>query len=129
MILFGLTSQLAITLAPVRTWALLTGAISTEVAATLSLRAFQDHPAWIGVVVPGYFASFVLLTLVLRAGMPIGVAYGIWGAAGTALTAALAAVVFDDPFTLPVIVGIGFIIIGVLLVEFGSHRPDSKARQ
>lgn len=112
-----------------RKWALLTGAISTEVAATLSLRAFQDNAAWLGVVVPGYFASFVLLTFLLRAGMPVGVAYGIWGASGTALTAALAAVVFDDPFTMPVIVGIGFIIIGVLLVELGSHRPQSGARR
>ena len=110
-----------------RKWALLAGAISTEVAATLSLRAFQDHPAWLGVVVPGYVASFVFLTYVLRAGVPIGVTYGIWGAAGTALTACLAAVIFDDPFTLPVIVGIGFIIVGVLLVEFGSQRAQAAA--
>ena len=43
--------------------------------------------------------AFVMLTRVLRAGMPVGVAYGIWGAMGTALTAAIAAVIFDDPFT------------------------------
>lgn len=67
----------------------------------------------------------MLLTLVLRTGMPIGVAYGIWGAAGTALTAGLAAVVFDDPFTAAIIVGIVLIITGVLLVEFGSHREGS----
>ncbi|AQA05288.1 QacE family quaternary ammonium compound efflux SMR transporter [Mycobacterium sp. MS1601] len=104
-----------------RKWVLLTGAISTEVVATLSLRAFQDNPVWLAVVIPGYVASFVFLTFVLRAGMPIGVAYGIWAATGTALTAGLAAVIFDDPFTWPVIAGIGLIIIGVLLVEFGSH--------
>lgn len=115
-------------MAPVRKWTLLAGAISTEVVATLSLRAFQDNPVWLGVVIPGYLASFVFLTFVLREGMPIGVAYGIWGASGTALTAALAAVVFDDPFTMPVIVGIGLIIIGVLLVEFGSHRAESGAQ-
>jgi len=112
-------------LAPVRKWALLAGAITTEVAATLSLRAFQDNPAWLAVVVPGYVASFVFLTYVLRAGMPIGVTYGIWGATGTAVTACLAAVIFDDPFTSPVIVGIGFIIVGVLLVEFGRQRAQS----
>lgn len=106
-------------------WALLSGAILTEVAATLSLRAFQDNPAWLGLVIPGYITSFVFLAMVLRIGMPIGVAYGIWGAAGTALTATLATLIFDDPFTLPVIVGIGFIIVGVLLVEFGSHRAGS----
>jgi small multidrug resistance pump len=106
----------------VRKWALLAGAISTEVAATLSLRASQDHSAWLVVVVSGYIASFFLLTMVLRAGVPVGVAYGIWGALGTAVTAVLAAVFFGDPFTWPIVAGIGLIIAGVLLVEFGSHR-------
>jgi small multidrug resistance pump len=115
-------------LASVLKWAYLAAAICTEVAATLSLRAFQDNAAWLGVVVPGYLTSFVLLSLVLRHGMPVGVAYGIWGAAGTALTAVLAAIVFDDPFTIAIMVGIGFIIIGVLLVELGSHRAESAKK-
>jgi len=107
----------------VRTWALLFAAISVEVAATLSLRASQHHPAWLIVVVAGYLSSFVLLTTVLRAGMAVGVAYGIWGASGTAATAMLAAAIFGDPFTWPVVAGIGLIIAGVLLVEFGSRPP------
>ncbi|MFV9635996.1 DMT family transporter [Mycobacterium neumannii] len=105
-----------------RKWALLAGAIVVEVAATLSLRASQDHSAWLLVVVGGYLAAFTFLTLVLRAGVPVGVAYGIWGAVGTAGTAALAAVLFGDPFTWPIVAGIGLIIAGVLLIEFGSHR-------
>ena len=109
-------------------WALLAGAILTEVAGTLGLRAFQDHPGWLALVVPGYIASFVLLAAVLRAGMPIGVTYGIWGACGTALTAILAAVIFGEPFTLPVVVGIGLIIAGVLVVELGSQRAQSARR-
>lgn len=103
-------------------WALLAGAIIVEVAATLSLRASQDHSGWLLVVVGGYIAAFTFLTLVLRAGVPVGVAYGIWGAVGTAGTAVLAAVLFGDPFTWPIVAGIGLIIAGVLLIEFGSHR-------
>jgi small multidrug resistance pump len=110
----------------VRKWALLAGAITTEVAATLSLRASQDHSAWLVLVVTGYLTSFFFLTLVLRAGVPVGVAYGIWGALGTAATAVLAAILFGDPFTGPIIAGIGLIIAGVLLVEFGSHRAEVK---
>ncbi len=105
-----------------RIWALLFAAISVEVAATLSLRASQDHSAWLIVVVAGYVGSFLLLTMVLRAGMPVGVAYGIWGALGTAATAVLAAAIFGDPFTWPIAAGIGLIIAGVLLVEFGSRQ-------
>jgi small multidrug resistance pump len=106
----------------VRKWVLLISAIAVEVAATLSLRASQDHPIWLVVVVVGYVASFILLTLVLRIGMPVGVAYGIWGACGTAATAVLAAAIYGDPFTWPIVVGIGLIIAGVLLIEFGSQR-------
>jgi len=105
----------------VRKWVLLIAAIAVEVAATLSLRASQDHTAWLVVVVVGYVGSFILLTMVLRIGMPVGVAYGIWGACGTAATAVLAAVIYGDPFTWPIVLGIALIICGVLLVEFGSR--------
>ncbi|WP_319452431.1 MULTISPECIES: DMT family transporter [unclassified Mycobacterium] len=105
-----------------RKWVLLTAAILTEVAATLSLRASQDHSAWLVLVVVGYSCAFVLLTMVLRLGVAVGVAYGIWGAIGTALTAVLAAAIFGDPLTWPIAVGIGLIIAGVLFVELGS-RP------
>ena len=105
-----------------RKWVLLIAAIAVEVAATLSLRASQDHPAWLVVVVAGYVGSFILLTMVLRTGMPVGVAYGIWAACGTAATAVLAAAIYGDPFTWPIVAGIGLIIAGVLLVEFGSQR-------
>jgi small multidrug resistance pump len=111
----------------VRKWALLTSAIVTEVAATLSLRASQDHPAWLAVVVVGYAAAFVLLALVLREGIAVGVAYGIWGASGTALTAVLAAAVFRDALTWPIAGGIALIIAGVLLVELGSHPHTEPA--
>ena len=109
-----------------RKWGLLIAAIAVEVAATLSLRASQDHAAWLAVVVAGYVGSFILLTLVLRAGLPVGVAYGIWGASGTAATAVLAAAIFRDPFTWPIAAGIGLIIAGVLLVEFGSRTADES---
>lgn len=104
-----------------RKWILLGSAITIEVAATLSLRASQDHPAWLVLVVGGYVAAFVLMAAVLRAGMPIGVAYGIWGALGSAATASAAAVIFDEPFSMSLVLGIGLIIAGVLLVELGSH--------
>ena len=100
------------------------GAIGTEVVATLSLRASQDRAIWLVLVAAGYLCSFTLLTRVLRAGMPVGVAYGIWGALGTAITAVVAAILFGDPFTGPIVLGIGLIIAGVLLVEFGSHAAE-----
>jgi small multidrug resistance pump len=115
----------------VQKWGLLAAAIASEVAATLALRASQDHAVWLVLVVAGYLGAFVLLTSVIRTGMAIGVAYGIWGATGTAATAILAAGIFGDPFTWPVAAGIALIIGGVLLVEFGSHpatEPEEPGR-
>lgn len=108
------------------TWALLLGAIVAEVAGTLSLRASQDHPGWLGMVVIGYVTAFFLLAQVIRAGMPIAVAYGTWGALGTALTAGIAAVIFGERLTAPIIGGIVLIIGGVLMIEFGSHSRTAE---
>ena len=107
-----------------RSWALLLSAIVTEVTATLSLRASHDHRAWLVVVAVGYSCSFFLLGRVLRAGVAVGVAYGIWGALGTAATTLAGAALFGDPLTALVGLGIALIIGGVLLVEFGSHAAE-----
>lgn len=103
-------------------WLLLGAAISTEVAASLSLKASLTHPAFLVVVVLGYVAAFTCLSLALRRGLPLGVAYGIWAAAGVALTALLSAAVFGEPLTPLMLGGIALVIAGVLCVELGSHR-------
>lgn len=107
-------------------WSLLVGAIVTEVAATLALRASLDQSWWLVLVAVGYVAAFTCLTLVLDRGMPLGVAYGIWSASGVALTAVLAHLVFDDPLTGPMSLGIVAIGAGVLLVEVGSAKAGPR---
>lgn len=101
-------------------WIYLAAAIACEVTATLSLRRAVEAPRWYALVVPGYLASFVLLSLTLAAGMALGVAYGVWTATGVALTALLSRVVFREPLTPLMVAGIGLIAGGVLLVEMGS---------
>lgn len=96
-------------------------AIVSEVVGTLSLRAALDNPLWFVLVVAGYVVAFGLLGAVLSAGMPVGVAYGIWAATGVALTAVLAALVFDDALTVQIGIGIALVMLGVLLVEIGSR--------
>ncbi len=112
-------------------WLTLTGAVLCEVMASLSLKASESSPAWLAIVASGYIAAFAFLAMCLRQGMQIGVAYGIWGAAGVVLTAVLSAVIFAEPFTPMMGVGIAFIIVGVLLVELGSHSkaPESATRE
>ncbi|MCM0621180.1 DMT family transporter [Nocardioides bruguierae] len=104
-----------------RAWLLLTGAVAGEVTGSVGLKAAIDEPRWYVLVVAGYVAAFALLALTLRAWLPLGVAYGAWGAGGVALTAVLATVLFGEPFTVLTAGGVLLIGVGVLLVETGSH--------
>lgn len=103
-------------------WLLLAGAIAFEVAATMSLRASEGFTKWVWAlpIVVGYATSFALLALVLKRGMPVGVAYGVWSGVGVAATAILARFFFNDPFTVLMALGVVLIGAGVFLLEFGS---------
>ena len=102
-------------------WLYLAGAILIEVASTLSLRvASTGRRRWYVTVVIGYVASFSLLSLALNEGLGIGVAYGIWTAVGVALTAVLSKVLFDEPLTRTMVLGIALIASGVVLLELGA---------
>lgn len=103
-------------------WVLLAAAIALEVTATLSLRASDGLTRWVWVlpVVIGYAASFLLLANVLKRGIPVGVAYGVWSGIGVVATAVLARYLFGDPFTVLMALGVVLIGAGVLLLEFGS---------
>lgn len=102
-------------------WFFLSLAIIAEVGATMSLRAsVTGSRRWYIPVVAGYLLAFCMLSLSLSAGMGIGVAYGIWAAAGVAITAVLSKWVFKEPLTLLMTAGIVLIVGGVLLVELGA---------
>ncbi|MGB0100266.1 MAG: SMR family transporter [Nocardioides sp.] len=107
-------------------WLFLLLAIVLEVTGSLSLKGALDTPALYAVVVPAYAAAFILLSATLRTGMGLGVAYGIWGASGVALTAVLSLFLFDEPITLLMGLGIGAVMIGVLCVELGRQTAEKN---
>ncbi|AKK30621.1 multidrug efflux SMR transporter [Mycobacterium sp. EPa45] len=100
-------------------WLTLAGAILIEICATLCLRASDGFRkrAWIAPMLIGYLVSFTLLWVTLSLGMPVGVAYGVWSAAGVALIAVIARFLFRDPLTPLMMGGIALIIAGVLTIE------------
>jgi len=104
----------------------LAAAIGLEVTATLSLKGAMEIPGLYAVVAIGYIGSFCALALVLRAGMALGVAYGIWGACGVALTAVLSSLLFGEPLTALMGLGIVLVIGGVLCVELGAQAAHKK---
>lgn len=103
------------------TWLLLSGAIATEVAATLSLRASEGFTRrrWITPVVLGYATAFALLAVLLAGGAHVGVVYGIWVSVGVALTAVFGKLLFGDPLNRTMLAGVALIGAGVFLVETG----------
>lgn len=103
-------------------WLALAGGIIVEVFATMSLRASDGFrkKVWIVPVVVGYLASFWLLWLALSLGMPVGIAYGVWSACGVALVAVIARLVFSEPLTWVMVLGIGLIVAGVLTIELAG---------
>ena len=110
-------------------WLALGGAIISEVSATLALRQALNQPGFYVMVGIGYALAFILLSLTLKAGMPLGVAYGLWGALGVALTAVLSMFVFGEPITVLVALGIALIMAGVLLVEVGAQRAGTQDKE
>lgn len=110
-------------------WVFLVIAILAEVTGSLSLKGALDAPALYALVVLGYVGAFVALSFVLRTGMALGVAYGIWGASGVALTAIMSLVIFGELLTFLMGVGIVVVIAGVLCVELGGkvgHSTEKK---
>jgi len=99
----------------------LASAIAVELVGTLSLRASDGmrKRLWLLPMVIAYLLSFFFLSMSLNAGMHVGVAYGIWVAAGIAMVALLARVIWKDPLTKKMLAGIGFIVAGVVLIEMG----------
>lgn len=105
-------------------WWLLAGAISVEISATMLLRASNGFSKTVPtlLVLAGYGFSFALLSQVLRAGVPVGMAYAIWSAMGTASVAILGRILFADPLPLSAVLGIALIIGGVVLIQTAAQQ-------
>ncbi len=71
-------------------------------------------------VAVGYVFAFVMLTATLRDGMPLGVAYGIWAAAGVAVTATASHRLFHAALTRRMLGAIALIAADVLILELGA---------
>lgn len=102
-------------------WFFLSVAIVAEVVATSFLKASQGFTR-LGpslVVLVGYGAAFYLLALTLRS-IPVGVAYAIWSGAGVVLVTLAAWLIYGQKLDIPGVIGIGFIVIGVMILNLFS---------
>lgn len=100
----------------------LLGAIIAEITGAIATRQSNGFtklvPSCIAVI--GVVGAYYLLSLSLKGGMSIGVAYGIWAALGISILAIIGVFFFKENLSLLQIVGIVLIIGGVLALELGK---------
>ena len=100
---------------------LLALAIGAEVTATLALKAADglSKPVPTVIVVLGYGTAFWLMSNSMNM-LPIGIVYAIWAGVGMVGAAVGGALLFQEPITLPMMIGIAVIAVGVTILASGQ---------
>lgn len=96
-------------------------AILGEILATNCLKASHGFTR-LGPTVGSlslYAVAFYCLSLSLRS-VPLGVAYAIWSGVGTAATAWLGYMLWNESLKVPQLVGLVLIVGGVLMLNLGA---------
>lgn len=106
-----------------KTYIFLLIAIAFEILATTSLKASDQFSKLLPsvIVVLGYGASFYFLSLVLKK-MDVGIAYAIWSGLGIVCVTVIAAFLFKQKPDMPAMVGMAFILIGVIVINVFSKN-------
>lgn len=104
---------------------LLTLAILAEVIATSFLKETEGFTKlWPSVVVSfGYALAFYFLSLTLKT-IPVGIVYAIWSGAGIVLVSLIAYFFYDQKLDSAALIGIGFIVVGVIIVNVFSKSIE-----
>jgi len=100
-------------------------AIVSEVIATSALKASNGFTQFVPslVVLVGYAIAFYFLSLTLRT-IPVGVAYAIWSGIGIVLVAIAGWALYGQKLDAWGLIGLGFIITGVLIVNLLSRSAS-----
>ena len=96
-------------------------AIVLEVIGSSFMKASDGFTKWLPstIVIVAYITCFYFLSLALKT-IPLGVAYAIWAGLGIVLTAIVSIVVFKQKMDFAGIIGIVFIVAGVVIMNFFS---------
>ncbi|MEK5521915.1 DMT family transporter [Heyndrickxia sp. FSL W8-0423] len=98
-----------------------------EVFATAMLKMSEGFTNFLSslAVIVGYGLSFYFISLALKT-IPLSLAYAIWSGVGTALTALIGILIWDELFSTLKLAGILLIIGGVVLLNFSDMKGQEK---
>lgn len=108
-------------------YVMLAAAIVAEVGGTTALK-FSDgfSRLWPSLgTAAGYGLSFFLLAHVLKS-VPVGTAYAIWSAAGTALIASIGILFLGESANLARLAGIALVILGVVILNLADAHAGAR---
>lgn len=96
-------------------------AILLEILGTSLLKMSEQFTKLVPTIISitSYIAAFYLLSLSLKV-LPVGVAYAIWSGVGIVFISLIGYFIFKQSLDLAAIIGIAFIVIGVLIVNIFS---------
>ena len=96
-------------------------AIILEVTGSSFLQASEGFTKWLPttLMAVAYLACFFFLSLSLKE-IPLGIAYGVWGGLGIVLTSIVSVTVFKHKLDWPAVIGIVFIVTGVVIMNVFS---------
>jgi len=99
----------------------LTLAIIFEVLGSSCIKTCEGFTKLIPslIVIISYVIAFYFLSLCLKT-IPLSIAYAIWAGVGIVLTVLISILIFKQKIDLPAIIGILFILIGVLIINYFS---------
>ena len=102
-------------------WLALAIAIFAEVIGTTALKASKEFTRLFPsvIVVVGYGTAFYFMSISMRV-LPVGVMYAIWSGMGIVLISVLGWLVYRQTLDLPAMIGMGFIISGVVIINVFS---------
>lgn len=98
-------------------------AVSLEVIGTTALKASNSFTNLLPTVLTiiSYVVGFYVLSLVMRT-LPVGITYALWSGLGIILITILSSFVFKEIMDAPAVIGMGFIITGIIIIQlFSKH--------
>jgi len=104
------------------TYAALAVAIVLEVVGTTFLQKSEQFTRLAPTLFMAicYLGAFYFLSVALRT-IPVGLAYAIWSGLGIVLISAIGYIIFRQSLDLAAVIGLGFIITGVVIVNVFSR--------
>ena len=107
----------------IKTYLFLFGAIFCEVAGTMLLPATQNFTrlAPTSILAVCYLSAFYLLTFVVNK-LPIAIVYATWSGLGIFTIAILGYIFFKQNLSWQAVLGLFFIVLGVILVNSFSSK-------